>query len=357
MKKKKIFSKIYKIYVALLFVIMIFCIVSVYRILIDFEKNQPEAYLKDTLSSMSDDKITSLFNRNEKYESSDDFIKNIRAFYKSKDCIIKKEDNLVYGIYLKDKQLLKVTLRSVKHVNKIGIISYDILDTEKIEKGKNNNFYSYVISVPSNYEVLLNDSILSGGEKTQISGFLDGYDYAKIPVVYKYEINNLTKKPKIVIKENGKEIDFKYGNNIDLSNNYKTYNSLSEAGVNFDVMKFSENWSLYLTNDLTGPLHGLNNITPYLIKDTSMYKKAYQWGNSIDVTFTSKHTLKNPPFTNESVSNVIVYNDNAVSCDVKLDKNMIVAGKTKVDTFNSTIYLIKYNSEWKVINIKGVTNK
>ena len=150
-------------------------------------------------------------------------------------------------------------------------------------------------------------------------------------------------------------MNFKFDKNIDLSDQFKKYDTLSDANIDFDVKTFAEKWSLYLTNDLTGASHGFGTISQYFIKESSMYNKAYQWGTSIDITFTSKHTLKNPVFTNEKIFNVTIYDNSAASCDVKLEKNMVVSGKDKIDTFNSTIYLIKYNNEWKVINIKGVT--
>ena len=74
MKKKKIFKKVYKLYVVLLTVITLFCIFNVYKILIDFEKNQPEAYIKDSLNSLSNQKISSLFELNSDYFKIKDFI-------------------------------------------------------------------------------------------------------------------------------------------------------------------------------------------------------------------------------------------------------------------------------------------
>jgi hypothetical protein len=335
---------------------MLVCVGGVYRTLIKFEANQPEAFVKKSLSTLNDEKMHSLFESNSKYENEKDFMKNLHNFFKSDKYQIKKEDTLLYGVYFNDNLLLKMQLKSKNHVNKLGIISYDELEVEKIEGHDNKELFHYSVSAPSDYEVIVNGKKLEDGETSKIAGFVDGYDYVDLPSMKLYDLDHLTKEPEVVIKHNGQNVDYEYKTDIEVDNGYQHFNTLEEAGVDFDIKSFAENWSLYLTNDLTGPAHGLNIISTHLIEGTSMYTKARQWGTSIDITFTSRHTLKKPIFTNESFKNVIKYSDNAVSIDVYLEKNMVVSGQDKVDKFNSTIYLIKYNNAWKVINIKGVTN-
>ena len=356
MRSKKFFRKIYKWYVIALAIIMVICIAGVYRTLVILEQNQPVSYVKRQLASLDEERIKALFENNKEYESEKDLVKNIRDFFKSDNYTIKKEASMQYGVYLDNELIVKVFLKSNGHVSKMGLISYDVLDIEKIEGKEDKELFGYSITVPNNYVVKINNKELANGETTKIAGFLDAYDYVNIPSLTTYKIDHLTKQPKIEITSDGKKVDFEMKKQIDLSENFAKYETLAEANVDFDVQAFAEKWSLYLTNDLTGPLHGMYQITAHLIKGTSMYTKAYQWGTNIDIIFTSRHTLKNPTFTNESVSNVIVYGDNAVSCDVKLDKNMVVNFADKVDKFNSTIYLVKYEDAWKVVNIKGVTN-
>ena len=356
MRNKKFFRKVYKYYIICLFVIMLVCVGGVYHTLTLLEKNQPNVFVENALISLSDLEIKSLFEYNSTYETEEEFLSNIREFFKSGKYEIKKEENLKYGVYLGKDLLLKITLKSNKHVNKLGIFSYDVLELEKIEGKDDKELYAYTITAPSNYQVKINNIALEGGDDTKINGFLDGYEYTEIPTIKKYEIHKLTKEPKIEISNNLGDVSFDDNQNIDLSDSFVKYDTLADAGIDFDVLAFAKNWSLYLTNDLTGPLHGMYTITAYLINGSSMYKKAYQWGTSIDIMFTSRHTLKNPTFTNEKVSNIIVYGDNAFSCDVYLEKNMLVNNQDKVDKFNSTIYFVKYNNEWKIINIKGVTN-
>ena len=79
---------------------------------------------------------------------------------------------------------------------------------------------------------------------------------------------------------------------------------------------------IFLPDDLEGRLHGFYNISKHLIKDSSLYEYAYKWATGEDITFVSSHTLQNPTFTNEKISNFEIYDKNAFSCEVYLEKNM-----------------------------------
>jgi len=85
-----------------------------------------------------------------------------------------------------------------------------------------------------------------------------------------------------------------------------------------------------------------------------MYDMAYGWSHNVDITFVSSHRLKNPVFTNESVKNFIIYNDNAFSCEVYLEKNMVVSGKDKVDVMHDRLYFIYYEGGYKLVDIKSL---
>lgn len=353
MKRK--FKKFYKFYVIILFLLSVVAVSNVFFSLKKYESNQPEKFIQNKLISLNEEQIKQLFKNNTEYEKETDLTGNIKSYFKAKDYKIKKQDNFLYEILVNDKKVLDIILNSKKHINKFGLISYDELEIKEIKTNENQEFLSYVIMVPSSYNVKINDIDATLTSEEKIADFEDGYEYASIPKINKYEIHNLTKIPDIKITYNNEQVKFEKNNIIDLSKNFNKYDSLKDANIDFDVLKFAENWSLFLTNDLSGAMHGLDTITKDLINKTKLYNHAYKWATNVDITFTSKHQLKNPVFTNEKISNIIVYNDSSFSCDVYLEKNMIVVGKDKIDKFNSTLYFIKYNNEWKVINMKGVT--
>ncbi len=85
-----------------------------------------------------------------------------------------------------------------------------------------------------------------------------------------------------------------------------------------------------------------------------MYKQAYNWAHSIDITFTSSHTLKNPPFANVRIENFVIYGDSAFSCEVYLEKNMVVKNEAQTDIMHDMLSFIKVDGKWKLMNIKGI---
>ena len=126
-----------------------------------------------------------------------------------------------------------------------------------------------------------------------------------------------------------------------------------------DPLQIATDWSLYLSNDLSGRLNGFYNINKYLIENSYMWNYAYKWATNVDITFISKHTFDNPPFTNQKVSNFKIYNENAFSCEVYLEKNMIINKRTDnklQDVMNERMYFAYYNGEWKLVNMQSVIN-
>ena len=100
-----------------------------------------------------------------------------------------------------------------------------------------------------------------------------------------------------------------------------------------------------MTQDLTGANNGYGQLSPYLIKGSYLQDVAWQWATGIDITFTSSHTLKDPPFQVENVSNYVVYSENCFSCDIRLEKKMVLSktGEEVDDVINSTFYFVKYD--------------
>ena len=119
-------------------------------------------------------------------------------------------------------------------------------------------------------------------------------------------------------------------------------------------MELAKNYSLFLTNDLGGSLYGFYKFTPYLIKDSYMYEYLHGWATQIDIHFVSNHRLKNPVFTNEKLENFEIYNENAFSCEVYLEKNMVVNGQDRVDKMHDRLYFIYYEGGYKLVDMKSV---
>jgi len=128
-----------------------------------------------------------------------------------------------------------------------------------------------------------------------------------------------------------------------------------------DVLAIAEKWSLFVSNDLAGANNGFAEIAQYLIPSSYQYEIATAYANGTDIQFTSIHTLKDPPFTEETVTNFIRLTEDCFSVDVSFNKHMILYyGTEVVDPMNERLYFVKYDDPadttdtpaWKLASMK-----
>ena len=292
-----------------------------------------------------------------------------KKIFKSNDLSYKKnskesKDNIyVYDIYTGNRLISTVSLKNINTYTKMAILTINEWEIVENINYFDKGIYNYEIILPKDYNLYINDSKISDDEiikEGDVVGLERLTEHIEINKSKTYEITNLVYEPNIkILDENKKEVNYKIdGNKIVVSKNFLEIEKLKDAKEyikdDFDILKLAENWSLFLTDDLSGSYHGFNKLTPYLIEDSYMYEMAYGWSHNVDITFVSSHRLKNPVFTNEEVKNFIIYNDNAFSCEVYLEKNMIVSGKDKVDIMHDRLYFIYYEDGYKLVNMESI---
>ena len=231
------------------------------------------------------------------------------------------------------------------------------------EKG----LYECEIEVPNSYTVYVNDIKIK--DENKVTGDVNEdlnelSKYAKLPYITQYKIANLLKEPTIkIVDGEGKEVEYtKDGNlfKVDLKTEKIEDEKTAMAKIKgkVDVLQIAKEWSLFLSNDLGGERHGFYKIAKYLVKDSYMYKYAYKWATNVDITFISNHSLEKTPFVNTKVGNFEIYSENAFSCEVYLEKKMIInkSGGTKLtDTMSERMYFAYYEGEWKLVNMKAIS--
>ena len=366
--RTSLYKKSLILYTLLLVVIGFFILTYVYNSMVLYERNLVDNYIKylATSGKLTEDVKDDLF-KVSKYEKGNAKISDgIKKLYKSDDLKIKKNTKLskdevyAYDLYNNDKLISTVSIKSVNSYKRMAILTIDEWDIVDYQNYFDKGIYAYEIKVPEKYTVKVNGNTLSKDDVTK-EGDVEGLDrlteYVEIEKSKTYEVNNLVYKPEIIIlDENNKEVDYKVEDNkINVTKEFKEIKTLEDAKSylkdDFNILKFAENWSLYLTNDLGG---GLSTLLPYLIKDSYYYTMAYNWSRNVDRTFVSSHRLKNPVFTNEVIEDFIIYNDNAFSCKVYLEKNMVVSGKDKQDIMNDRLYFIYYDGGYKLVNMEAI---
>ena len=358
----------------ILFTILL-CILSgillsyVYNSMVIYERNLVDNYIKylATSGKLTEDVKDNLFEIS-KYEKSNAKISDgLKKLYQSDNLKIKKNSKLskdevfAYDLYNNDKLISTVSIKSTNSYTRMAILKIDEWKIVDYQNYFDKGIYAYEIKVPTNYKVYVNNQELDNSlivKEGDVEGLERLTDYIEIEKSKTYEVNNLVYKPEIkIVDENNKEVTYQEEDNkIIVTKKFKKINTLDEAKKeikdNFDILKLAENWSLYLTNDLNG---GFYSLTPYLIKDSYYYNQAYNWSRNVDRTFVSNHRLKNPVFTNEEIKNFIIYNDNAFSCEVYLEKNMVVSGQDKQDIMHDRLYFIYYNDGYKLVNMEAIT--
>ena len=389
-KMKSKFGRNLKIYAVILSLFCIMFLIYVMNTLYQYEDSFTDNYMKnaivdikkiavkgklDQYCNFDNIKVSELENNKQACKSEvEQKFKNTNITYKFENNDKTKQE-AVYSIYSNDEKFMEMTLNVKKHNNRLGMFSYPTWQIKECNLKSERGMYYYDILVPSNYVVTVNSTKLSdiyiSDSKTD-----EGYDilskYIELPKMVKYKLDNFVSQPEIKITdENGNNMQYEINNHkVELSSIHKYVNSYEEAkkylAKDINVLDIAQKWSLFLTDDLKGEKHGFGELNKYLVKGTSIYNMASSWATSIDITFTSKHSLKNPAFTNIKVSDFDIYGKNAFSCTVYLEKNMKIAnGNDKVDVMHDKLYFVYYdgtddeedNPCWKMVDMKAVTKK
>lgn len=370
-KKKKMtgYKKSLLIWFLLLLIASEACLIYVSTTLKMYEKGNIEGYMTSLIKDMKTaskvgniNKYLSYNKVESKYEKASSFEDGYKELFNESKLSYKKNDKEnTYDIYADDTMIASVTLDS-KKVRRLGILSFEEYSIKEIETYSKNGIYNIDVYVNSNYDLYINDIKVNDEDlvsKEEIKEYSEVYDKVDLPYENHYKITNLTKKPKIKVMSGNDEIK--------VTNEKSTYYGVSYfktddkdaafaklTNKDYDPLTFAKNWSLFLTADLPGERYGLYTLTPNLVEGTALYKRAYSWATNVDITFTSMHTLDKEIFTNVKINGFTVYNENAFSVDIYLEKNMtLVNGEKRVDTLNDTFYYAYIDGAYRLITMKS----
>lgn len=386
--KKSKFKKNLIIYISILAILCFAFLMYVLNTLYQYEASFPENYMvgftKDISKQAKSGKASKICNVGnievsdlEKNNSSyDEALKQI--FKSSNITTVKSANNTaskpVYDVFANDEKIMTVTLNQKKQAKRLGMFVYPVWEVEQCNLSSKRGLNYYDIVVPSNYTVKINgteldDKYVSKTEKNE--SYKKLAEYVDLPDILNYQIDNLVVKPEIqILDENNNPVSYLEKNHlIEIQNTYFTGDSYDDVkdklAGEIDVLDIAKKWSLFLTDDLSGSTHGFGQLRGNLIKGSSFYNMAYAWATSIDITFVSRHTLKNPTFTNTELKDFIVYNENAFSCVVSLEKNMRIAnGQDKADKMYDRLYFVYYDDKtdningptWKLVDMKAIVD-
>ena len=355
-KKSKGFRIFLLVWIVLFAALGAYALTYVRGMLKEMQANSVTQIISDRVSAMGDDELDKYFSFNRDLEDNGCYDR-IREFFKSGAFSLKKVPNSdTYNIYNDcGQQILSAEIAKVESVNKLGIFNYGIMEFKGFSPAEDKSFLTVNINVPNYYSVHVGGKQIQPGTVSYAEGFKDAGNFVELPGESFYTLSGLTQWPDLRITDGGKDVQFEKSPDIKLGLGYEECASLEAAGCDFDAYDFIQKWMKFMQNDLAGGRRGFNTLENCFIKDSDQYVKALEWATNVDITFVSDHVILNPAFTDEGVDNVIKYSDDAVSFDGHMKFHIKVKGKEKPQTFNSTIYLVKYEDAWRVVNIRSIS--
>ena len=230
------------------------------------------------------------------------------------------------------------------------------------------DFDGYTVKVPSNFTLKGQDTVpVSAAILTQPDEFKYLAEYcAEAPKQAEYNVRLVSDDYSLSLFDNlGNPVDIsKMGDTITITKQ-TALDALPQTVENApDPLELAKMWSLFMTRDLSGTRYGFYRLEEYLIKDSYLRQVAWKWATGVDITFTSRHTLGNPPFQVAEATNFVAYGTKAFSCDIRLEKELrLTATGAKVnDVINSTFYFVycddtddgKDNPHWAIADKQDI---
>lgn len=219
----------------------------------------------------------------------------------------------------------------------------------------------YVVRIPSNYSISSSDGTFTLDVSTALTEDIDDYkyvsQYTEMPRIATYYLGLFDSDESFIITDNlGGRVDLALDDrSVTIESQASSPEIPSEVYSRDKVLDNAKKWSLFMTADLTGAKHGFGQVEKFLLPNSYLSEVALKWATGVDITFTSVHTLDNPPFSEETVSDYVRYSDSCFSVDVKLTKIMhLNSGANVADTMDCRFYYILENGTWYVCDIQEI---
>ncbi len=266
----------------------------------------------------------------------------------------------VYNVFADGKPFLTLGLRETGTETKLGIMTLSKWEIEscvlRAENADKTNLsldadggYSCSVTAPYDFTVLFDGkAVTAEPERSPIDDFQYVAPFTAVPEMATWTFEGLSFEPTVTVVNNaGESVALTEKNGSFTADatfaSTKAAEELGSKAVN--ALAIGELWSKFMTNDVGGEYHGLWKVRNdcLLLKNSDLYQRATDWANGIDITFVSGHSIDS--WTNEFVSNYILYSGDFFSCDVYFEKNMTLkTGAKRTDVFHNRMFFV-YNRD------------
>ncbi len=356
----------YRIYVGVLALLFVVMCIAVWNTMKKYEAAQPEKYVDKVVQKIEDgnfEDVTYTSGADNKFEPNLDYKKEFESLVAGKELDFKisadSYDSLKpkYDILIGEEKVATVNLKSVKEYKKMAILVLSEWEVDSIVPVVKAGNYEIEITLPMNYEAEINGIKLTDEELSGDAVEMEGFDYVKeyveAPKTVTYVVKGLANVPEL--KVNGEVIA---SDKLTVKGNKYSYTADYEAQeipaeLRDYVLNAAKKYSNYFSRDLEGcrestaPIADIFPAGSYYIQMAEKYRQEDMW-------MYSAHSA--PVFTNEKVSNYIVYSEDCFSVEVAFDKTMVLTlnGNERLDQNNQVYYYVKIDGKWLIADMHNI---
>lgn len=377
--KNKKFSAFWAFYIVLVIVLFIasFAAISYLKKCIDeYEAALPDKYM-DYLTTTDegikefDSFVLNASNdlvKNTKFEDSSLYADEISGLlsggnlsYEANKAVF-DANNPEYIVDLNGNKMV-VGIQATNQVTKLKLLAISDWELSYVELP--HEYDSYKVIAPSTYKVMVNGVELTDDEvleKTNFDVLEAAAELIDVPCAVEYEIKDLGYKPEIkIVDAANNEVASSWIDDNTVKNDVD-FISTDDVDLNslpLDVVQIAKNWSMFYMNELSGAYGGMDKVRAYLVPDSFLDQRAYEYGSRGFYEAVTSHTLAS--IVNTKVSNYTKYNDDCFSVDINFLKNLIVEnGRNTTDTFDNRMFFayVKDHAEvadgWYLVDVRTV---
>ena len=258
---------------------------------------------------------------------------------------------------------------AIREITEPDVIISDLYGNSLKYEGGNKLPLTYrKITVPDGYKISIDGQEVPSSSSVRIDDeeLAEVRKYANVPEAQLYTVAVLKDDAAVSVSDNnGTPVDisaYASSGDIDLCGTLSGSDTVpEEISSQINTLEVAEMWSKFMSADLYGGGYGFYTMVEYLIEGSKLYDDALKWANGVDITFTSVHTLGEPPFTDEKVSNFIRLSDDCFRCDIHFVKHMIIDRLGPHDEENNLrFWFVKQEgfagTAWKVAYMKEIVD-
>lgn len=354
----------FRVYAAILLVLIVILLIYTYNSMKKYEKSQPTVVVNELIEELEQGNISSIeLTVGNKFEEVQGFEAQLAAELKGSELSYEMKstsyDAMTYNILKDDEIVATVNLKADNHKEMFAILTICDWEIESVAANIAAGTNSVRITIPDNYKAFINGVELGkdeqDGEAVDIADLSYVAEYTQVPKVVSYKVEGLVNVPVVKVTDiNGAEVDL--SGYEDLTNINVAY-PVSEMPAELEeyVVQAAKDYSNFFSKDLPGCSQSTDGIAKYFPVGSTYIELAENYRLN-DMWMYSAHT--GTEFRNLVVEDYTVYSDTLFSCRVAFDKRMVVTktGNEVIESNDQIYYYVKIDGNWLIAAMLNNTN-